>query len=80
MLVPLLLIATNPVSHVNGMVRSDHRTPFVSHHNKHTRLTMNLRTHLSRSNGYRELGMFDESILELEEIEGEDRWHSMVNH
>ena len=27
---------------------------------------MNLRTHLSRSNGYRELGMFDESILELE--------------
>ena len=43
-------------------------------------LSMNLRTHLSRSNGYRELGMFDESILELEEIEGEDRWHSMVNH
>jgi hypothetical protein len=35
---------------------------------------MNLRTHLSRSNGYRELGMFDESILELEAIEfGEDR-------
>ena len=30
--------------------------------------------HLSRSNGYRELGMYDESILELEEIEGEDRW------
>jgi hypothetical protein len=29
--------------------------------------------HLSRSNGYRELGMYDESILELEEIEGEDR-------
>ena len=41
---------------------------------------MNLRIHLSRSNGYRELGIFDESILELEEIEGEDRWHSMVNH
>ena len=35
---------------------------------------MNLRTRLSRSNGYRELGMFDESILELEAIEfGEDR-------
>jgi hypothetical protein len=27
---------------------------------------MNLRTHLSRSNGYRELGMYDESILERE--------------
>ena len=39
---------------------------------------MNLRTHLSRSNGYRELGMYDESILELEEIEGEDRWHLSV--
>ena len=39
---------------------------------------MNLLTHLSRSNGYRELGMFDESILELEEIEGEDRWHTSV--
>jgi tetratricopeptide (TPR) repeat protein len=39
---------------------------------------MNLRTHLSRSNGYRELGMYDESILELEEIEGEDRWHPSV--
>jgi len=24
---------------------------------------MNLRTHLSSSNGYRELGMFDESLL-----------------
>ena len=34
---------------------------------------MNLRTRLSRSKGYRELGMFDESILELEAIElGED--------
>ena len=39
---------------------------------------MNLRTHISRSNGYRELGMFDESILELEEIEGNDRWHPLV--
>ena len=39
---------------------------------------MYLRTHIFRSNGYRELGMFDESILELEEIEGEDRWHPLV--
>ena len=39
---------------------------------------MNLRTHISRSNGYRELGMFDESILELEEIDGEERWHTRV--
>ena len=39
---------------------------------------MNLRIHLSRSNRYRKLGMFDESILELEEIEGEDRWHPLV--
>ena len=40
---------------------------------------MNLRTRLSRSNGYRELGMFDESILESEAIEfGEDRWHPLV--
>jgi len=40
---------------------------------------VNLRTRLSRSNGYRELGMFDESILELEAIEsGEDRWHPLV--
>ena len=29
---------------------------------------MNLRTHLSRSNGYRELGMYDESILILEDM------------
>ena len=29
---------------------------------------MNLRTHLSRSNGYRLLGMYDESILILEDI------------
>ena len=34
--------------------------------------------HLSRSNGYRELGMYDESILEPEEFEGEDRWHPSV--
>ena len=39
---------------------------------------MNLLTHLSRSNGYRELGMFDESILELEEIEGEGPLFSTV--
>ncbi len=39
---------------------------------------MNLRSHISRSNGYRELGMFDESILELEAIDGEDRWHPLV--
>jgi hypothetical protein len=43
-----------------------------------TNLSMNLRTHILRSIGYRELGMFDESILELEEIEGEDRWHTLV--
>jgi hypothetical protein len=36
---------------------------------------MNLRTHLSRSNGYRLLGMYDESILILEDIPlGKDRW------
>ena len=29
---------------------------------------MNLRTHLSRPNGYRLLGMYDESILILEDI------------
>ncbi len=39
---------------------------------------MNLRSRLSRSNGYRELGMFDESILELEEIEGDECWHPSV--
>ena len=40
---------------------------------------MNLRTHLSRSNGYRELGMFDESILILEDIPfEEERWHPLV--
>ena len=39
---------------------------------------MKTSVHLSRSNGYRELGMYDESILELEEIEGEDRWHPSV--
>ena len=42
---------------------------------------MKLRTRLSRSNGYRELGMFDESILELEAIEfGEDRWIATTHH
>jgi tetratricopeptide (TPR) repeat protein len=40
---------------------------------------MNLRTHLSRSNGYRLLGMFDESILILEDIPfDEERWHPLV--
>ena len=40
---------------------------------------MNLRTRLSRSNGYRELGMFDESILILEDIPFEkERWHPLV--
>ena len=40
---------------------------------------MNLRTRLSRSNGYRLLGMYDESILILEDIPlGKDRWHSSV--
>ena len=35
---------------------------------------MNLRIHLTRSNGYRELGMYDESILELESINQDDVW------
>jgi len=40
---------------------------------------MNFRTHLSCSNGYRLLGMFDESILILEDIPFyEDRWHPLV--
>jgi hypothetical protein len=40
---------------------------------------MNLRTRLSRSNGYRLLGMFDESINILEDIPfEEDRWHPLV--
>ena len=40
---------------------------------------MNLRTHLSRSNGYQLMGMFDESILILENIPfEEDRWHPLV--
>ena len=40
---------------------------------------MNLRTHLFRQNGYRELGMFDESIRILEDIPfEEDRWHPLV--
>jgi tetratricopeptide (TPR) repeat protein len=30
--------------------------------------------HLSRANGYRELGMFDQSILELESIRQEEVW------
>ena len=33
---------------------------------------MNLRTHLSRSNGYRLLGMYDESILILEDMPFEE--------
>ena len=33
---------------------------------------MNLRTRLSRSNGYRLLGMYDESILILEDIPFEE--------
>ena len=41
--------------------------------------SMNLRPRLSRSNGYRELGMFDESILILEDIPlGKERWHPLV--
>ena len=40
---------------------------------------MNLRTRLSRSNGYREFGMYDESILILEDIPfDEERWHPLV--
>ena len=40
---------------------------------------MNLRTHLSRSNGYRLLGMYDESILILEDIPfEEERRHPLV--
>ena len=40
---------------------------------------MNLRTRLSRSNGYRLMGMFDESILILEDIPfDEERWHPLV--
>jgi hypothetical protein len=40
---------------------------------------MNLRTRLSRSNGYQLMGMFDESILILENIPfEEDRWHPLV--
>ena len=34
---------------------------------------MNLRTHISRPNGYRELGMYYEFILELEAIDGDDQ-------
>ncbi len=39
---------------------------------------MNLRTHISHSNRYRELGMSDQSILEFEAINGDDRWHPLV--
>ena len=40
---------------------------------------MNLRTRLSRSNGYRLLGMHDESINILEDIPfDEDRLHPLV--
>ena len=40
---------------------------------------MNPRPRLSRSNGYRLLGMFDESILILEDIPlGKERWHPLV--
>ena len=40
---------------------------------------MILSTRLSRSNGYRELGMLDESILILEDIPfDKERWHSLV--
>jgi hypothetical protein len=40
---------------------------------------MNLRTRLSRSNGYGLLGMYDESILILEDIPlGKERWHPLV--
>jgi hypothetical protein len=40
---------------------------------------MNLRTRLSRSNGYRLLGMYDESILILEDIPpGKEHWDSLV--
>ena len=40
---------------------------------------MNLRTRLSRSNRYRLLGMYDESILILEDIPlGKERWHPLV--
>ena len=30
--------------------------------------------HLSRALGYRELGMYDQSFLELEEIQGDEKW------
>jgi len=40
---------------------------------------VNLRTRLSRSEGYRLLGMYDESILILEDIPpGKERWDSLV--
>ena len=40
---------------------------------------MNLRTRLSRSNGFCLLDMYDESILILEDIPlGKERWDSLV--
>ena len=39
---------------------------------------MNLRTRLSRSSGYRELGMFEESISELDEIDSEEQADTLV--
>ena len=39
---------------------------------------MNLRTHILHSIRYSELDMFNESILELEAIDGNDRWHPLV--
>jgi len=33
-----------------------------------------LSVHLSRAFGYRELGMYDQSFLELEEIMGDEKW------
>ena len=35
---------------------------------------MNPSVHLSRAFGYRELGMYDQSFLELEEIQGDEKW------
>ena len=34
--------------------------------------------HLSRAFGYRELGMYDQSFLELEEIQGDEKWSFAV--
>ena len=35
---------------------------------------MKTSVHLSRAFGYRELGMYDQSFLELEEIQGDEKW------